>query len=213
MKVFLDSNIIQHSATTYRTMDIYFGGAKPGEPLVRKGPIQAINKKPAKNQKLRAEIDCLEELASKLKALRATLIMDFDNIYSEVRRAGRFRKEFFYGSDIKYAERPPEFNTVLGGPSWLNSGPTDKQFHNFLHNLKHPRFLELAKFSGALQGKDANYNQLADAYFLWCAEINEADYFLTLDAKLERSINQAKSLVYKPNVISASQLLTELQNA
>ncbi|VXA57238.1 hypothetical protein ACI8B_330008 [Acinetobacter proteolyticus] len=26
MKIFLDSNIVRHSATTYRTMDIYFGG-------------------------------------------------------------------------------------------------------------------------------------------------------------------------------------------
>ena len=213
MKVFIDSNIIQHSATTYRTMDIYFGGAKPGEPLVREGPIQTVHKKPAENKNLMAEIECLKELACKLKALGATLIMDFENIYSEVRRAGRFRREFFYGSDIEYAERPPEFNTVIGVPGWLNPGPTDKQFHNFLHRLKHPRFLELAKFSGALQGKEANYNQLADAYFLWCAEANEADYFLTLDAKLERSINQAKSLVYKPKVISASKLLAELENA
>ena len=211
MKVFLDSNIIQHSATTYRTMDIHFGGAKSGEPLIREGPIQTIHKKPAKDKKLKEEINCLKELASKLKDLGASLIMDFDNIYSEVRRAGRYREEYFYGSDIQYAERPPEFNTLLAGPSWLNTGPTDKPFHNFLHRLMHPRFLELAKFSGALQGKKDNYNQLADAYFLWCAEINDADYFLTLDSKLERSINQAKSLVYRPKVLSATKLLSELK--
>ena len=194
-------------------MDIYFDGAKPDEPLVREGPIQTVHKKPAADKKLKEEIDCLKELASKLKALGATLIMDFDNIYSEVRRAGRFRKEYFYGSDIKYVERPPEFNTLLGALDWLNPGPTDKQFHNFLHRLKNPRFLELAKFAGALQGKEANYNQLADAYFLWCAETNDADYFPTLDSKLERSINQAKSLVYKSRVLSATKLLAELENA
>lgn len=194
-------------------MDIHFGGAKPGEPLIRKGPIETIHKTTAKGAKLREEIDCLQDLASKLKDIEAILIMDFDNVYSEVRKVGRFRKEYFYGSDIQYAERPPEFNTLIGTPSWLNPGPTDKQFHNFLHRLKHPRFLELAKFSGALQGKKDNYRQLADAYFLWCAEINNADYFLTLDSKLERSINQAKSLVYKPKVVSATKLLAELENA
>ncbi|ATG88685.1 hypothetical protein [Methylomonas koyamae] len=213
MKVFLDSNIIQHAATTYRTMDIHFGGAKSGEPLVRTGPVTTITKKPANSKNLRDEIECLPELSIKLKEIGATLITDFENIYSEVRKAGRFRKEYFFGSDVSYAEPPPEFNTIFGMPSWLNPGHTDKHFHNFLHNLKNSRFLELAKYAGALQGKEPNYNQLADAYFLWCAEVNRADYFLTLDSRLERSINQAKSLVFEPRVISASKLLSEIKNA
>ena len=193
-------------------MDICFGGAKPGEPLIRKGPIETIHKKPAKDEPLRLEIDSLQELASKLKNIGACLIMDIDNIYSEVSKAGRFQREYFYGSDIEYAERPPEFNATLGAPSWLNPGPTDNHFHNFLHRLKNPRFLDLAKYAGALQGSKDNYNQLADAYFLWCAEVNYADYFLTLDSKLERSIGQAKSLVYTPKVVSATKLLAELKN-
>lgn len=212
MIVFLDSNIIQHAATTYRTKDIYFGGAKPGEPLIRYGPIETISKEPAKNEKLRAEIDCLPELSSRLKIINARLIMDFDN-FLEVKRAGRSRSEYFHGSEIHYADRPPEYNAVLGMPSWLNPGPTNNHFHNFLHRLKHPRFLELAKYAGALQGPSDNYNQLSDAYFLWCAEANKADYFLTLDFKLKRMISQAKSLVYKTKVVSAMELLVEIENA
>lgn len=213
MKVFIDSNIIQHSATTYRNMDIHFGGSRLGEPLVRTGPVLTIAKEPASGMNLRDEIECLPELSIKLKEIGATLITDFENIYTEVRKAGRFRKEYFFGSDIAYAERPPEFNTILGMPRWLNLGRTDKHFHNFLENLKNPRFLELAKYAGALQGRVPNCNQLADAYFLWCAEVNHADYFLTLDSKPERSINQAKSLVFEPRVISASKLLREIKNA
>jgi len=212
MKVFLDSNIVQHSATTYRTMDIYFGGAKPGEPLVREGPIQTVQKQPAKDERLRKEISCLAKLSKKLESIGATLIMDFEN-FSEINRAGRFRGDYFYGSKIDYAERPPEFNTILGMPSWLNPGPTSNHFHNFLHSLKHPRFVELAKYSGALQNKKENYNQLADAYFLWCAEINHVNYFLTLDLKLHRSINGAKSLKYTPKVVCATELLSELEAA
>tara|TARA_R110002072_G_scaffold302655_1_gene487099 strand:+ start:191 stop:829 length:639 start_codon:yes stop_codon:yes gene_type:complete len=212
MKVFLDSNIVQHAATTYRTMGIYFGGAKTGEPMIRKGPIQTVRKPPARDAKLRAEIDCLPELSSKLQSIGAKLIMDFNNL-SEVKRAGKFRREYFHGSHIEYAKRPPEFHASFGGVSWLNPGPTENHFHNFLHRLKNPRFLELAKYAGALQGPKNNYNQLADAYFLWCAEINDANYFLTLDLKLGRCMLQAKSLVYIPKVVSATRLLGELKDA
>ncbi|MEW5056533.1 MAG: hypothetical protein AB1Y25_02825 [Cycloclasticus sp.] len=212
MKIFLDSNIVQHAATTYRSQDIHFGGAKPGEPIIRKGPIETFQKQPANSEKLRLEIDCLPEISTKLKNIGANLIMDHEN-FSEVRKAGRFRKEYFYGSDIKYAKRPPEFNTILGLPSHLNPGPTDNHFHNFLHQLKNPRFLELAKYAGALQGTKANYNQLADAYFLWCAEINHVDYFLTLDLKLSRLMGKARNLIYEPQVVTATELLGKLQNA
>lgn len=211
MKVFLDSNIFQHSATTYRTSVIYFGGAKPGESLVRRGPIKTIHKKPAQGEELRKEIECLPKLAAKLKQIEATLITDFENIYSEVHKVGF--SELFYGSHIRYANRPPAFETSWGVPSWLSSGPTKNRFHNFLHRLKNPRFLELARYAGGLQGTCYNYNQLADAYFLWCAEVNCADYFLTLDFRLRRSVSKAKGLVYNPKIVTATELLTELNNS
>lgn len=210
MKIFLDSNIVQHAATTYRTQNIYFDGAKPGEPLVRGGPIETHHKSPTKNETLRREINCLPELARKLRNIRADLVMAHENL-SEVTRAGRFRKEYFHGSKIRYADRAPEYNTIIGMPDWLNMGPTANHFHNFLYYLKHPRFLELAKYAGALQGEKPNYNQLADAYFLWCAESNEADYFLTLDFKLKRSIDQSKNLHFNPRVVTATELLGELR--
>ena len=212
MKVFLDSNIVQHAATTYRTCDIYFGGARLGEPPIRQGPIKTARKQQAKDHGLRREIEKLPQLSSILRSIGASLIMDHDN-FSEVRKAGRFRTEYFYNSDIKYANRPPESNTLLGCSGWLNPGPTDNQFHNFLRRLKNPRFLELAKYAGALQGTQDNYNQLADAYFLWCAEENRADYFLTLDFRLKRSMDNARRLSYYPKIVTASQLLAELQQA
>lgn len=210
IKVFLDSNIVQHAATTYRTADIFYGGAKPGEPLIRHGPIETIHKPLAKSEELQQEIEKLPKLSSIFRSIKANLIMDHNN-FSEIKKAGRFRKEYFYGADITYANRPPEFNTLFACPGWFNFGPTENQFHNFLHRLENPRFLELAKYAGALQGKKDNYNQLADAYFLWCAEENNVDYFLTLDFKLKRSIENARRLSYTPKVVTASQLLEELK--
>lgn len=212
MKIFLDSNIVQHAATTYRMQVIHFGRRKLAESLVRKGPVRLVHKRPAENERLRLEIECLFPLSSRLKTIGAVLIMDHEN-NSEIRRAGRFRKEYFHSSEIEYAKRPPEYNTTLGLPSWMNPGPTKNQFHNFLHQLRNPRFLDLAKCTGGLQGSSVNYNQLADAYFLWCAEENGADYILTLDFKLHKLIKQAKSLIYAPKVVTATELLKEIENA
>jgi hypothetical protein len=212
MKIFLDTNVVMHSATEYRTQDIYFGGARAGEPLVRRGPIEIIKKRKARDPKLRQQIEALRDLAGKLQELGAELVMDYEN-FIEIKIAGRFRKEYFYGSEIKPSERAPQFRTLIAAPRWMNSGPTENFFHNFLDGLKQKRFLQIAKQVGAFQGTYKKYNQLADAYFLWCAELNMVDYFLTLDFNLQKYIHKAPRLEYMPQVVTPIELLNVLQEA
>lgn len=212
MKVFLDSNIVRHSARTYRTCDIYFGGAAHGEPLVRKGPIELVRKAPIQDEPLRQEVEALPALAAELKRVGATLLMDFHSTF-EIKKAGRFRSDYFHGSEIAYGKRPPAGVGISFTPKWMKAASEDSELGTFLSRIRHPRFQSLAKYAGALQSRRLNVNQLADAYFLWCAEENEADYFLTLDFRLVRSLSTAKSLSYKPRVVTALELLSEVQRA
>lgn len=209
MKIYVDSNIVRHAATKYRTMDIYFGGAKPGQALVRYGPIEVLKKKPADDKRLRKEIKLLKRLSKKIKKVGSSLVMDRQT-FLEIKRAGRFRSDYFFGSEIEFSNPPPVQYYLSFVPSWMNTGPTDNQFHNFLSTLKHPRFMELAKYAGALQGKRKKYNQLADAYWLWCAESNQCNYFLTLDTKLINSFSTAKRLTFMPILVTPSELLKRL---
>ncbi|WP_346839240.1 hypothetical protein [Microbulbifer sp. SAOS-129_SWC] len=128
----------------------------------------------------------------------------------EIKKSGRFRSDYFYGSEIEFSDPPPVRYFLTIRPSWMNTGPTKNHFHNFLSELKHPRFLELAKYAGALQGGRKKYNQLADAYWLWCAESNKCDVFLTLDTKLINSLSTAKRLEFTPDVVKPSELLGRL---
>ena len=75
-------------------------------------------------------------------------------------------------------------------------------------SIKHPRFTELAKMTGAYQGasKPLNLNQALDAYHIWCAESAEIDYFLTMDYKLQKVVGRSK---FEPSVkvVTPDQLL------
>ncbi|UHQ18815.1 hypothetical protein LVB87_11545 [Lysobacter sp. KIS68-7] len=212
MKVFIDSNIIRHAATRYRTQTIQFGQLEPGDPLVKRGPIQLHSKKPHDHPGLRSEIRRLRELSAQLKVKNATLLMDQETL-GEVKMAGGFRGEYFYRSNIIVSDPPLKYDRIIGLPRHLNPGPTENHFHNFLSRLEHPRFIQLAKATGGLQGTTSkHYNQLADAFFLWCAEHNEADYFLTLDSKLKRCVGHSGNLGFLPAVVLPTELLSVLLN-
>lgn len=209
MRVFIDSNIVRHAATRYRTQTIQFGQLQPGDPLIKRGPIQLHAKKPARDQRLRSEIRRLRELSAWLKVKDAILLMDQET-FAEVKKAGGFRSEYFYRSDIIVSDPPIQYDRVIGLPRFLSFGPTENHFHNFLSRLEHPRFIRLAKMTGGLQGAYKNYNQLADAFFLWCAEFNSADYFLTLDSKLQKCVERSIDLDFSPSVVLPSELLAVL---
>jgi len=206
MRIFVDTCIVRHAATRYRTQTIRFGQRHAGDDLISRDPIQIRTKDPHKNSRLRSEISKLRELSYRLKIANATLLMDQETL-AEVRKAGSFVSDYFYRSQITVSEPPIAYTRVLGMPRLLNPGPTDNHFHNFLSRLDHPRFLHIARYAGGLQGDRKNHGQLADAYFLWCAEHNNADYFLTTDSTLKRCIESSSRAALKTSIVLPSELL------
>ena len=86
----------------------------------------------------------------------------------------------FYGAQVKTVQAPFEYSRIVCG----GDATARERQHDFLCSIKHRRFLELQKMTGAYQGKQPlNHNQLLDAFHLWCAEHNGCDFFLTLDFK------------------------------
>jgi hypothetical protein len=94
---------------------------------------------------------------------------------------------------------------VIIGPSYL--GSADELALSFLKDIADERFKNFQKVTGAYQGKGRyNLNQLRDAFLLWCAEHNGADYLLTLDFKLINMVKRDK----KHNITFAPVLPSEL---
>ncbi len=71
--------------------------------------------------------------------------------------------------------------------------------------IKHARFLELQKATGAFQGETIDENQLIDTLHIWTAENNLCDFFLTLDLKLVRQVQGHKK--HPPRIVVASPSL------
>lgn len=101
----------------------------------------------------------------------------------------------FYGAPIHKIKGPIQYERTL-----VDFTGHDYQL-KFLTEFKHPRFLELQRVCGAFQGHDRprHRNQLIDAFHLLCAESAGANYFLTLDNKLIRTLANQKT--QKTNVI------------
>jgi hypothetical protein len=85
----------------------------------------------------------------------------------------------------------------------------------FLARIERERFKQLQRATGAYQGRGAkpNDNQMLDAYHIWYAEAAEADYFLTLDHKLLRSIQRHRSFPPKVTCLSPSGLFKALEKS
>lgn len=82
----------------------------------------------------------------------------------------------------------------------------------FLGRFAHPRFDELRKATGANQRQSKSWrNMLLDAFHIWCAEHNKCSYFLTLDMKLIRSMQNSKFAAAEPKLVLPSELLDAVQ--
>lgn len=111
---------------------------------------------------------------------------------------------YFFGADIKFAPAPVRYGRVIMG---VGLGSAKDLQYEFLRSLKHARFIQLQKMTGAYQGKlPPNRNQLLDAFHLWCAEYNECAYFLTLDFSLQKVVKRSKgelrTLVSRPSEVA-----------
>lgn len=210
-KVFVDTNVLKFSATDLlrlrpRMQQLQWGNKQIDvvvHDFVRVNPNDKI-----RNPELKAEAELLPALAELGKQGRVQFITQTE---AEQESWGLpnmdSRKGRFYGAPITWTQGPFKYSRVIAGG---NMSPRDLQL-NFLKSIDHPRFTQLMKITGAYQGaNELNCNQLLDAFHLWCAEHESADYFLTLDFKLARVVSKAGTR-YRVPIVRPSELLTRLR--
>jgi hypothetical protein len=212
-KVYLDSNIYKFSATQLpravpREVKINWPGQD--KPVTVYDPVTVNpNEQIKNNRELKAEAKLLPQVAA---LAGAGLVIFQISVETQVEISGLpnldSKTGYFYGADREIVAPPAKYSRILYGglENW------EEGQYNFLKSLQHERFLQLQRITGAYQGKrKVNRNQLLDAFHLWCAEHNGSDFFLSLDFKLARIIEKAKS---KPTVAVAkpSQLLAAVSS-
>lgn len=191
-KIFLDTTVLKFSATALprlqpRNTSICWGGKNidvADHDLVDINPNNSIQ-----NAELKTEAELLPRLAELGKLGTVGYVINVEteqegwglpNMDSETGR--------FYGTQIKTVESPLKYSRIVAGGA---TKPRDRQY-DFLCSIKHKKFLELQKLTGAYQGQNPlNHNQLLDAFHLWCAEHNHCEFFLTLDFKLIKVLGKS----------------------
>jgi hypothetical protein len=211
-KVYIDTNILKSSATSLRRL------VPRKQMLLLKGnvleatvhDIGEVNPNLALTGEMKTEAELLPQLAELGKQGTVRFIIhtetEFESWNLPKMRGNRTGR--FYGAPIESAKSPVQYNRMMIG---YNQDPKDMQVE-FLSGLKHKRFSELQKVTGAY--KDSGKlvpNQLLDAFHIWCAEHNGCDFFLTLDFKL---INRVGSNSDKPTLklVRVSELLKYLRD-
>jgi len=212
-KIYVDTNILKFSATELprlkpRSQKINWGGVEHEvivHDFVDTNPNNNIN-----NPELKREADILPELAKLGKNGLVKYVIQMEakleswGIPNMDSKSGRF-----YGAPLEQIDAPVIYSRVIAGGL---SHPKDMQYE-FLSSLKHKRFIELQKITGAYQGKKkANRNQLLDAFYIWCAEHSGCDYFLTMDFKLIRVVLNNTHSNLSVKLVRPSELLSEFGN-
>lgn len=210
-KVFLDTNVFKFSTTEQVRL-------VPRRTKVDWGPksfeldlhdFKTLNPNDKiRNAELKAETNLLEKVAEAVKRGSCTAVTHFE-VVSETwglpgmdTRTGRF-----YRAPIGSVVGPIRYSRPVFSP-----------FHNeeellrqVLENIAHPRFDELQRITGAYQGANKkNLNQLLDAFYVWCAEFEACDYFLTLDFKLIRLVSKSAKRPKILKLVTPSVLLNAL---
>ncbi len=212
-RVYLDSNICKFSATRLprlvpRQVTIEWSGRQ--RPLAVHDLVTINPNERITNPELKIEAELLPEVA----ALAAAGLAIFQiSIETQIEIGGipdlDSTSGYFYGAGHEIVQPPVKYSRVLIGG---NEGWWEGQYR-FLSSLKHERFLQLQRITGAYQGADQriNRNQLLDSFHLWCAEHSGSDFFLSLDFKLARTIEKAKSKPTVP-VVKPSQLRAAIRS-
>lgn len=186
-KVFLDANALW-KARLYRRAyatakeSIHWAGRKIERPVIQPGKILVFEKQA--DQWLEAML--LEKVARLAKAGKIRLITHNDAKVASLLRArgGPYCPEGeFYGASVEEVDCGVPHSRVIGGGS-----RGEFQAHDF----SNPRFRDMCKLTGAIQGEAVVApRQVPDAFLLYCAEENGATHFVTLDGPL---IHKARDL-------------------
>jgi hypothetical protein len=212
IKVFIDTNIIKFSATKQmRIIPVN----KPtrnwyekitGYQLNTLGYVNP-NDRLSNGSEIKIEAELLSTVAELAKSNRIELFEDREMMIESMglpntdSSSGRF-----YNAPIKIAAPPLKYGRVIIGPSYM--GTAEELALNFLKGVTAERFKNLQKVTGAYQGNgNFNINQLRDAFLLWSAEHNNADYFLTLDFKLIKMVKRDRKYNIDVVPIRPSELL------
>jgi hypothetical protein len=209
-KVFLDANVFKFSAVELprfrpREVTITWGGQEMPYivyDLITVNPNESLGKESAD---VRAEAELLPEVAG-LAASGLVLFQITTELQIELANLPNLDSKggHFFGADCEIVRPPLQYSRVLFGG---HDGGSKRAQCKFLCSLKHKRFLQLQRATGAYQGKNKiNENQLLDAFHLWCAEHAGSDFFLSLDFTLAKVTKSAKRVRTVP-VVRPSELL------
>jgi hypothetical protein len=191
-RVYLDTTILKASATALRRYvpkaKVYLG---PDIPEAQVYDIGIVNPNKSLTGEMKAEAALLPTLADlgKQGAVRYCIQTETEfESWGLPKMMGNATGRF-YGAPIEDAASPIEYSRAfIDG----YKDPGEMQFR-FISSLKHPRFHELQRMTGAYQGPGKLHrNQLLDAFHIWCAEHNGCDFFLTLDFALIRRVKSSR---------------------
>lgn len=207
--VFIDANILKFSAVkkhVYRTKKatVNWGGTNFDTEYHERYTVNDINK--VTNEVQRRDSVCLGMLAyagiSQCLTFHNHREVDLETwgLPGMVSPSGRF-----FGCPIHKVPDPiaPQSRIIFGGGKRHKENILDS-----LSRVKHPRYVELTKMTGAFQGESRplNLNQARDAYHIWCAENANMDYFLTMDYKLKKVVALSK-IGTSVTIVTPDQLL------
>jgi hypothetical protein len=111
--------------------------------------------------------------------------------------AGLSQFDVFRGVKIGHVRAPLTRGFVIDTSYSPNRARDD--WHAFLEQIQHPRYLQLLKHTGGAHK--------ADLYHLWEAEHNEADAFVTLDTKFVNAVTLPRPLRTTVKICTPFQFL------
>jgi hypothetical protein len=213
-RVFLDTAVVKHSIRS-RTVLIPRQHSLNVDGRLHQFQVHEIADidptESVRSGRLRTEIGLVSEVARRARAGEVDLLW---HIESEVEFFGiqlfGGGKSELLEAGVTMVEAPLKYSRILSPLSTLSGETWQSLRTDFLTGIKHPRFMELQRACGALQGNHLNENQLLDAFHIWCAEAAHATHFLTTDFKLARVVRGHKTAPPRVKVVAPSELLDEL---
>lgn len=162
---------------------------------------------------IRREIDLLDDVAALARAGSVRLVTHLEAVWELLGnlQPGRSRLVFDGLSVEKIGNPVPYTRSLTPFPG--SSATARSLTIDFLRGLRHPRYMELRRACGAYQGElPVPPNQLMDSFLVWCADDAGADYFLTTDLKLVRTVRACKSVRLDVAVVAPSELLAAIRS-
>lgn len=207
--VFLDTCVLKH-AIRGRELLRRQSGALTWQ-LVEEDPVEMRGVA----TEMRGEINLLDDVAAIARVGSVKLVTHLEAVWElagNLLVPGRMRS-VFDGISVDKVGNPVPYARLL--TPFPGSGASSRSLTSeFLCGLQHPRYMELRRACGAYQGeRQAPPNQLMDAFLVWCADDAGADFFLTTDLKLVRSVRACKSVRLDVRVTAPSELLAAVSNA